>query len=102
MVKRGRLPLVLVLVAVLLGVAPGGAPPAAAATLFGHDFSWPQCPTSVGGGGLPLPPADTQFVIVGLTRGLPFTENPCLQDHVTWAQTNGKPAHAYTIAAFPT
>ena len=29
-----------------------------AETLFGHDVSWPQCPSAVGGYGLPMPPAD--------------------------------------------
>ena len=77
------------------------APPAQAATMFGHDISWPQCPTAVGGEGLPLPPPSTQFVIVGLTHGLPFTENPCLADQVAWVRNGAKPAHAYTIAAFP-
>ncbi|WP_116451773.1 FG-GAP-like repeat-containing protein [Blastococcus litoris] len=95
---------VLAVLALALLVSAGGpwaATPAGAATMYGHDISWPQCPTS-GGGGLPLPPADTQFVIVGLTRGLPFTVNPCLQSQVDWVRANAKPAHAYTIAAFPT
>jgi hypothetical protein len=88
--------------AVLLGTAPAVAPPAEAATMFGHDISWPQCPTTQGGFGLPLPPTSTQFVIVGLTRGLPFTENPCLQSQVDWTRQFGKPAHGYAMAAFPT
>ena len=36
-------------VALLAGLLPAIAPPAQAATLFGHDISWPQCPSSVGG-----------------------------------------------------
>lgn len=89
--------------ALVLGLLPGAAPPRAhAATLFGHDISWPQCPASQGGFGLPLPPADGQFVIIGLTRGLPFTRNPCLADQVQWLRDNPRPAHAYTIPAFPT
>ncbi|WP_035776436.1 FG-GAP-like repeat-containing protein [Arthrobacter sp. H5] len=88
--------------ALVLGLAPATAPPAHAAPLFGHDISWPQCPASVGGFGLPLPPASSQFVVIGLTRGLPFTENPCLASQVGWARTNGKPAHGYAMAAFPT
>jgi hypothetical protein len=73
-----------------------------AETLYGHDISWPQCPEDEGGFGLPLPPTTTRFVIVGLTKGLPFTENPCLDDQLNWVRANGKPAHAYTMAAFPT
>ena len=50
-----RIAVLLSLVALLLGGLPA-APPAAAATMYGHDISWPQCPTSVGGFGLPMPP----------------------------------------------
>lgn len=85
-----------------IGLLAGAAAPAQAATLFGHDISWPQCPAAVGGYGLPMPPTSTQFVIVGLTKGLPFTENPCLASQVDWATSRGKPAHAYAMAAFPT
>jgi hypothetical protein len=91
----------LVFLALLLGYVPA-APPAQAVSLRGHDISWPQCPTAVGGFGLPLPPASSQFVVVGLTKGLPFTENPCLASQVGFVKTNGKPAQAYTMAAFPT
>lgn len=49
-----------------------------------------------------MPPTTTQFVVVGLTKGLPFTENPCLGSQLTWVRTNSKPAHGYTMAAFPT
>src|SRR5687767_13522874 len=102
MSHQRRLVAVIGLLALLLGAAPATAPPAAAATLFGHDISWPQCPTSVGGVGLPLPPTTTQFVIIGLTRGLPFTENPCLQSQVDWHEAHDKPAHGYIVTAFPT
>ncbi len=85
------------LVAVLTAAAP-----AAAAPMFGHDVSWPQCPEEVDGLGLPMPPTTTAFVVVGLTKSLPFTENPCLADQVAWVEEHAKPAHAYTIAAFPT
>lgn len=78
------------------------APPAQAAPLYGHDVSWPQCSPAVGGFGLPMPPASTQFVVVGLTRGLPFTENPCLASQVTWTRTNNKKSHGYAMAGFPT
>ncbi len=74
---------------------------AAAADLLGHDISWPQC-SAAQGGGQPMPPTSTQFVIVGLTRGLAFTENPCLAEQVAWVNSNAKPAHAYAMATFPT
>ena len=66
----------------VLGLLAGTAPPARSATTSGHDISWPQCPVSAGGYGLPMPPTTTSFVVVGLTKGLPFTENPCLADQV--------------------
>jgi hypothetical protein len=91
----------LLLLAVIM-VASSFAPATQAAPRYGHDISWPQCPASVGGYDLPMPPTSTAFVIVGLTRGLPWTENPCLASQVAWISTHAKPAHAYTMAAFPT
>lgn len=91
---------VLATLALVMGILVA-ATPAHAATLSGHDISWPQCPAAAGGFDLPLPPTSTQFVVVGLTKGLPFTENPCLGSQLTWVRTNSKPAHAYTMAAFP-
>jgi hypothetical protein len=103
MMRAVRWSAVLVAAVLLLGaLALTPVQPAAADTLYGHDISWPQCPESQGGYGLPMPPRTTQFVIVGLTRGLPFTRNPCLADQVRWVTERGKPAHAYTMAGFPT
>ena len=81
---------------------PLTAGPAAAATQYGNDVSWPQCSTAQGGYGLPMPPDTAQFVVIGLTKGLPFTANPCLADQVAWAAQRSIPAQAYTMAAFPT
>ena len=89
----------------ILGLVTGFlvvAAPAQAAELSGHDISWPQCSPADGGYGLPMPPSNTQFVILGLTKGLPFTENPCLGSQLTWVRSNSKTAHAYAMAAFPT
>ena len=87
--------LVVVLVAAVGSVLPAAT--AHAVTDYGYDISWPQCPN-----GQPMPPADTSFVIIGLTRGLAFTENPCLQTHANWAGANKIPAQAYAMATFPT
>lgn len=90
----------LVVVALILfGVVP--SPSAQAADLFGHDVSWPQCPAP-DGYGLPMPPESTQFVIIGLTKGRAFTENPCLASQVQWVTSRSKPAHAYGMATYPT
>ncbi len=86
-------------VAGLTVTAPGAAQ---AAPAYGNDVSWPQCGAAEGGYGLPMPPATAAFVVVGLTKGLPFTRNPCLASQVAWARTNGVPAQAYTMAGYPT
>src|SRR6476646_11328602 len=70
-----------------LWVAPG----AQAAVLLGNDVSWPQCPTSVGGYGAPMPPESTQFVVVFFFNGPASTENPCLANQVTWFRDRAKP-----------
>lgn len=72
------------------------------ATLYGNDISWPQCTVAQGGYGLPLPATSAQFVVIGLTKGLPFTENPCLSSQAAWAKAHQVPAQAYAMAAFPT
>jgi hypothetical protein len=100
---RSRTGRALVLTAALLGflVHPLAAH-ARADTMFGHDISWPQCSSADGGYGLPMPPEQSDFVIVGLTRGRAFTENPCLADQVRWARDHDKPNHAYAMGTFPT
>jgi hypothetical protein len=103
---RGRVVAVLTAAAVLLSLS---ALTAIAAPMYGHDISWPQCSKELGGFALPMPPASSQFVIVGLNgfdpkaspkQGLPFFENPCLAWQLQ--QTSAKPRHGYTIPAFPT
>ncbi len=88
------------LLTVSLVAAAGMVLPAStahAATEYGYDISWPQCPN-----GQPMPPSNTSFVIIGLTRGLAFTENPCLEDHLDWALDNDIKTQAYAMATFPT
>ena len=90
---RGALLIPLAALALVLGVLT--APTAQAAVLIGNDISWPQCPST-------FPPTSTQFLVIGLTRGLPFTENPCVASQVGWARDRSKPTQAYTMAGFPT
>lgn len=89
------------LVACLVALAPAATPVAIAADLFGHDVSWPQCTSAQGGYNLPMPPDSSEFVIIGLTKGAAFTENPCLDTQVSWATSRNKPAHGYTMATYP-
>jgi hypothetical protein len=90
------------LAAIALALGLVVAPSAQAAVMFGHDISWPQCSTAQGGFGLPMPPESTQFVVIGLTKGLAFTENPCVASQVQWAKSRSKPIHGYAMATFPT
>ena len=72
----------------------------------GADVSWPQCPKGMGipekrSKGLPMPVAEAEFVVVGLTNGPGFTPNPCLADQVAWAKERGLMASAYAVASYP-
>ncbi len=105
--RRRSVAAALVAAAVAVGpltVGAADAVPAAAAppTLVGNDVSWPQCPVAQGGYGLPSPRPGAQFVVIGLTRGLGFTRNPCLADQVAEAATRGLPAHGYLVPSHPT
>jgi hypothetical protein len=97
-VRTGRVRAALLAVLLSLFVVQPLAQPAGAVTMFGYDISWPQCPPD----GHPMPPTSTEFVIVGLTRGLALTENPCLDFQVQWLRDHGTRNHAYTMATFPT
>ena len=100
--RRRLLVAAVALVTALLGLRPAAVARANGGPLYGYDVSWPQCSVADGGYGLPMPPTTSQFVVIGLTKSLPFTTNPCLADQVTWATTNAVPAQAYTMAAYPT
>lgn len=73
-----------------------------AADVVGNDISWPQCPVRQGGYGNPMPSTGTAFVVVGTTRGLPFTANPCLTEQARWIRNAARPFHAYAMAGYPT
>lgn len=69
----------------------------------GNDFSWPQCPKGVGNGqGEPLPAGHRTFMIVGLTNGVGFHENPCLSQQWQFARHNADHVTGYTMATYPT
>src|SRR5690242_17820923 len=91
--SRVRYAALAVVSALLLTLGTMTAPIARAAVLLGHDISWPQCDALAGRSGPPMPPDNTQFVIIGLTNGLPFTENPCVAGQVDWVRDRSKPAH---------
>jgi len=86
----------------MLSIPIAGAPAAHAADQVGNDISWPQCTVDQGGYSNPMPATGTGFVVVGTTRGLPFTLNPCLADQARWIRNAFRPFHAYSMAAYPT
>lgn len=69
------------------GGGGGGGPKATR----GFDISWPQCD-----GAYPSNPA---FGIVGVNRGIVFSENPCLASQITWA--GGTSGELYVNTANP-
>ncbi len=57
----------------------------------GWDVSWPQCTTR--GSSTSRHPEGGAFAVVGLTRGVPFTDNECFADEWAWASSlPGQPA----------
>jgi len=75
--------------------------------MVGADISWPNCPRGLGIKsrptlGKPLPHSSARFVIIGLTNGPAFHENPCLVSHVAYAQDRRMWAAAYAVATYPT
>ncbi len=101
---RGRRALAALLTstAVLAGIVAGPTAPAQAAAQIGNDISWPQCSRAQGGYANPMPSTRTGFVVVGTTRGLPFTVNPCLAEQARWIRNAFRPFYAYSMAAYPT
>lgn len=83
-----------------------GTIPARNEPVQGADVSWPQCPKGMGipekrSQGLPMPVAEAEFVIFGLTNGPGFTPNPCLADQVAWAEERELMAAAYAVSSYP-
>jgi hypothetical protein len=74
--------------------------------VLGADISWPQCPAGMGierkiSSGAPLPTAEAEYVVIGLTNGPGFHANPCLADQVAWARDNGLLVAAYSVISWP-
>ncbi|GAA4824818.1 hypothetical protein ACFQ0K_17885 [Nocardioides caeni] len=74
--------------------------------VLGGDVSWPQCPIGTGipekqGKGLPMPEAEAEYVILGLTNGPAFTPNPCLASQVQWAKDNDVLVAVYAVSSYP-
>ncbi|HEY6794727.1 MAG TPA: hypothetical protein VI248_08595 [Kineosporiaceae bacterium] len=77
-----------------------GPPPAG--MVPGYDVSWPQCSTTQGGFGNPMPRGRTSFLLLGLSRGSAFTTNPCLATQVAWARSHQVYVAAYVLPTYPT
>lgn len=72
----------------------------------GGDVSWPQCPVGLGIPekrtlGLPAPLPSARYVVVGLTNGPGFVENPCLADQVAAVRRRGQGLAAYAVVSYP-
>jgi hypothetical protein len=85
-------------------LAPAARP--AGEPVLGADVSWPQCPEGLGIPerrtlGMPMPIPEAEYVVLGLTNGPGFTENPCLADQVAWVRDRGLMAAAYAVASLP-
>lgn len=79
---------------------------AADAPVLGGDISWPQCPKGMGIAerptlGLPMPLPEAEYVVVGLTNGPGFTQNPCLASQVDWIRQRHLLAAAYAVVSQP-
>ncbi len=84
----------------------GGVVPAADGPVLGADISWPQCPPGMGikykeSSGQPLPTAEAEYLIIGLTNGPGFHANPCLADQVSYAKERGLLVAAYSVISWP-
>ena len=74
--------------------------------VIGADISWPQCPPGMGiehkeTSGQPMPTAEAEYVVIGLTNGPGFHANPCLADQVAWAEEQGLLVSAYSVISWP-
>ena len=74
--------------------------------VVGADISWPQCPPGMGipykeTSGQPMPRADAEYVVIGLTNGPGFHANPCLADQVAYAKQQGLLVAAYSVISWP-
>ncbi len=74
--------------------------------VLGADISWPQCPKGMGLPekrtlGAPMPVAEAEYVVVGLTNGPGFVRNPCLAEQTAYVRERGLMAAAYAVASYP-
>jgi hypothetical protein len=81
--------------------------PARGTRVTGVDISWPNCPRGMGipqrrSEGMPMPPAGSRYVVVGLTNGPGFTPNPCLARQVSWVKARHLWLGVYSVVSYPT
>jgi hypothetical protein len=70
--------------------------------IAGNDISWPQCSKEQGGFGNPMPDGSARFVVIGLSSGRAFTENPCLAGQLAFARDRHLLVSAYVFPTYPT
>jgi hypothetical protein len=86
----------------LSSTATASPAPPGGVSAAGNDISWPQCPKGGGGYGLPGPQASAKFVVIGLTDGGSFRENPCLGRQIAAARARHLWTGVYAISTYPT
>jgi hypothetical protein len=92
--------------AAALPLPQASEPPRRQGQVLGADVSWPQCPKGMGIPerrtlGAPMPLPEAEYVVLGLTNGPGFTENPCLAEQVAWVRDRHLMAAAYAVASWP-
>jgi hypothetical protein len=92
-IKLGLVGLALGFIWLLLSTVGGSAASYYDPGSTGYDVSFPQCSSRL--------PRDGDFAIVGVTRGLPWSANPCLKAQFQWADSRPDAAAFYVNTANP-
>ena len=94
--RRHRLLRVVAFLAIVLTWTTAPQAALAGPSPTGLDISWPQCH-----GGVPALAASPSLVIVGVTGGRAFTQNPCFASEYRWATAQGAAPAFYMNLNYP-